>query len=142
MGFDEVVLADVAHPTLTEPIPLMYTREISTERSTMLAVTGMAVDIARRLSDREGVLSIYCDTRPALVRPDLTTGQDARIFMKLYDRVYIRTDTSAYPYNVADIEGSVEIGNVHNRLMPVVENYIPRDNSSWILVDVEEEEED
>ncbi|MEI3102157.1 MAG: putative glycoside hydrolase [Oscillospiraceae bacterium] len=42
MGFDEVVLADVAHPTLTEAIPLMYTREISTERNTQVAVCGMA----------------------------------------------------------------------------------------------------
>lgn len=142
MGFDEVVLADVAHPTLTEAIPLMYTREISTERNTQVAVCGMAKSVAEMLEDREsGYLSIYCDTRPGLVKADLTTGQDARFFMKLYDRVYLRTDRSAYSYNVSDIEANVELGNVYDRLMPVVENYIP-DNSSWVLVDVPEEEED
>ena len=139
MGFDEVVLADVAHPTLTEPVTLLYTNEISTQRDTSLAVCGFAVSVARQLQDREsGALSIYCDTRPGLVKPDLTTGQDARLFMKLYDRVYLKTDKSAYPYNVEDIQSNVTIGNVYDRLMPVVENYIPSDNSSWVLVDVPE----
>lgn len=142
MGFDEVVLADVAHPTLTEPVTLLYTNDISTQRSTMLAVCGFAVSVARQLQDREsGALSIYCDTRPGLVKPDLTTGQDARLFMKLYDRVYLKTDKSAYPYNVEDIQSNVTIGSVYDRLMPVVENYIPSDNSSWVLVDVPEDDE-
>ena len=142
MGFDEVVLADVAHPTLTEPVTLLYTNDISTQRNTSLAVCGFAVSVARQLQDREsGALSIYCDTRPGLVKPDLTTGQDARLFMKLYDRVYLKTDKSAYPYNVDDIQSNVTIGNVYDRLMPVVENYIPSDNSSWVLVDVPEDDE-
>ena len=142
MGFDEVVLADVAHPTLTEPVTLLYTNEISSQRDTSLAVCGFAVSVARQLQDREsGALSIYCDTRPGLVKPDLTTGQDARLFMKLYDRVYLKTDKSAYPYNVEDIQSNVTIGSVYDRLMPVVENYIPSDNSSWVLIDVPEEEE-
>lgn len=142
MGFDEVVLADIAHPTLTEPVTLLYTNEISSQRDTSLAVCGFAVSVARQLQDREsGALSIYCDTRPGLVKPDLTTGQDARLFMKLYDRVYLKTDKSAYPYNVEDIQSNVTIGSVYDRLMPVVENYIPSDNSSWVLIDVPEEEE-
>ena len=142
MGFDEVVLADVAHPTLTEPVTLLYTNEISTQRDTSLAVCGFAVSVARQLQDREsGALSIYCDTRPALVKPDLTTGQDARLFMKLYDRVYLKTDKSAYSYNVDDIQSNVTIGSVYDRLMPVVENYIPSDNSSWVLIDVPEDDE-
>lgn len=142
MGFDEVVLADVAHPTLAEPVTLLYTNEISTQRDTSLAVCGFAVSVARQLQDREsGALSIYCDTRPGLVKPDLTTGQDARLFMKLYDRVYLRTDKSAYPYNVEDIQSNVTIGSVYDRLMPVVENYIPSDNSSWVLIDVPEEDD-
>ena len=142
MGFDEVVLADVAHPTLTEPVTLLYTNDISTQRDTSLAVCGFAVSVARQLQDREsGALSIYCDTRPGLVKTDLTTGQDARLFMKLYDRVYLKTDKSAYPYNVEDIQSNVTIGSVYDRLMPVVENYIPSDNSSWVLIDVPEEDE-
>lgn len=142
MGFDEVVLADVAHPTLTEAVPLIYTREISTERNTQVAVCGMAKSVAQQLEDREsGYLSIYCDTKPGLVKADLTTGQDARFFMKIFDRVYLKTDKASYSYNVTDIESNVELGNVYDRLMPVVENYIP-DNSSWVLVDVPEEDEE
>ena len=141
LGFDEVVLADLGHPVLDEENPpkLVYTREISTPRSTDTAVCGLASGVARLLQDREGVLSIYIDSKPALVRTDTANGQNGPYYMKLYDRVYLKTDKYAYSYNVADIEPSTEYGNVYDRLVPVVDNYIP-DNTSWILVDVEEEE--
>lgn len=143
LGFDEVVLADLAHPVLDSENPpkLMYTREISTTRTTDTGVCGLAAGVAKMLDDREeGVLSIYIDSKPALVKTDSTNGQNGPYFMKLYDRVYLKTDKYAYSYNVADIEPSTEYGNVYDRLVPVVDNYIP-ENTSWILVDVEEEEE-
>ena len=84
------------------------------------------------------MLSIYCNTREALVRDDLTTGQNAVLFMQLYDRVYLDTDKFTYPFNVEDIESNVTTGSVYDRLVPVVINYIP-DNTSWILVDGPEE---
>ena len=139
LGFDEVVLADVAHPAVPEDTPLLYTREISTPRSTEAAVCGLAAGVAEKLKDREGVLSIYVDTSTALVRTEPTSGQNAVLFMKLFDRVYLRTDKYAYPYNVDDVAVTIEYGNVYDRLVPVVENYIP-ENTSWILVDVAEEE--
>ncbi len=139
LGFDEVVLKDVAHPSLAEAVPLVYTREISTPRSTAAAVCGLAAGVADLLYDRgDKVLSIYCNTREALVRDDLPTGQNAVLFMKLYDRVYLDTDKFSYPFNVEDIAGNVTVGNVYDRLVPVVINYIP-DNTSWILVDGPEE---
>lgn len=134
LGFDEVVLADVAHPSLAEAVPLLYTREISTQRSSVAAVCGLAAGIADKLRDREKVLSIYCKTREALVRDDYTTGQNAVLFMQLYDRVYLETDKFTYPYNVEDMQNSVHVGSVYDRLVPVVINYIP-ENSSWVLVD-------
>ena len=79
-------------------------------------------------------MSIWCNTREALVRDDLTTGQNAVLFMSLFDRVYLDTDKYSYPYNVEDIESQVTTGSVYDRLVPVVINYIP-DNTSWILVD-------
>ena len=138
LGFDEVVLTDVAHPSLAEAIPLSYTREISTPRSTVAAVCGLAAGVADKLRDREKVLSIYCKTREALVRDDYTTGQNAVLFMRLYDRVYLETDKYTYSYNVEDIANNVRVGNVYDRLVPVVVNYIP-DNTSWVLVDGPEE---
>ena len=140
LGFDEVILADVAHPVFAEPTELIYTRQLSTSPSTATAVCGFAINVARQLEDRDGLLSIYCDTKPALVKTD-ANGQDAQLFMKLYDRVYIRTDKFSYPYNVEDIRANVALGNIYDRLVPVVENYLP-ENSSWVLVDVEEETDD
>jgi len=146
MGFDEVVLADVSHPVMPyvegqESAGFSYTREMSTTPGPVNAVCGFALYVSKQLADRSDndKLSIYCTKAQALVRPEAETGQDAVLFMKLYDRVYYYTDGSAYPYNVSDIESNVTIGNVYDRLVPVV-NYL-FDNSSWVLVDPPEAEE-
>lgn len=146
MGFDEVLLADVMHPNLVgkEDAQLVYTRDMSTKPGAVNAVCGFALTVAQALEERpEGkYLSIYCYSRPALVRADESTGQDARLFMKLYDRVYLDSDGFAYSYNVADIESNIVMGNKYDRLVPVVINNL-LDNSSWVLVDdLGEAEED
>ena len=147
MGFDEVILADVAHPIIPEPEAgqekqqLTYTRDMSTTPSPMNAVCGFAISVADQLSDRPGLLSIYCDSAYALVRTYEANGQNAPLFMKLYDRVYYRTDKYAYSFNFSDIQPNVTIGDARYRFVPVVENYLP-DNSaevSWVLVDTEDD---
>lgn len=144
MGFDEVVLADVMHPVFEveegkDPPELWYTRQMSTTPEPVNAVCGFAVYVAEALSDREGLLSIYCNTRTALARPDTANGQDAALFMKIYDRVYFPTDRYTYSFNVTDMQNSVPVGSVYDRLVPVVVNYLP-DNSSWVYIEVPEEE--
>lgn len=143
MGFDEVVLADVVHPVPAStdgqtPVAFQYTREMSTAPNPINAVCGMAVYVANQMKDRKGLLSIYTDTPQSLVRNDEGSGQNAVLFMKIYDRVYYRTDTYTYPYNLSDIENNVPFGDPHDRFVPVVINYIPRDNSSWIYIEVPE----
>ena len=103
MGFDEVALADVMHPVVEgmqvqnaegemEQSPFLYTREMSTEPDPVTAICGFAVYVADQLKDKTGLLSIYVDSPQALVRNDEKSGQNAVLFMKIYDRVYYRTD--------------------------------------------------
>lgn len=144
MGFDEVVLQDVMHP-VAPPLEnpdgsfseqIAYTREMSTVPSPLGAVSGFAVNVAEQLSDRESgkYLSVYLNSAKALSGTDSANGQSAELFLKIYDRVYYETDKYAYNFNVEDIKPYVTIGNVKNRFVPVVINYLP-DNTSWILVD-------
>lgn len=139
MGFDEVILADVAHPTMAEgdAYEYVYTRELTTTASPKTAVGGFAIYVANQLKDRPGLLSIVCDKSTALVRAD-ESGQDASLFLKIYDRVYLRTDKYSYSYNVDDVRPNLAIGNVYDRLVPIVENYLPdgERDTSWVLVDV------
>ena len=141
MGFDEVVLADVRHPTLPENVTVTYTADMSTTPSPVTAVCGFAMSIANQLKEREGKLSICCYTPQALVRADETTGQNAPLFMKLFDRVYYETDKYTYSYNLQDITPSVLSGKAEDRLVPIVINYLPS-NSSWVYIEVPEEEDD
>ena len=114
---------------------------MSTPPSPMNAVCGFAISVADQLSDRDGLLSIYCDSAYALVRTYEANGQNAPLFMKLYDRVYYRTDKFAYSYNMTDIQPSVTIGEAKFRFVPVVENYLPENSAevSWVLIDTEDD---
>ena len=152
MGFDEVALADVMHPVAEgmqvqnaegemEQSPFLYTREMSTDPDPVTAICGFAVYVAEQMSDRSGLLSIYVDSPQALVRNNEQTGQNAVLFMKIYDRVYYRTDRYTYSFNLQDMEGSVPFGDVHDRFVPVVVNLIPHDNSSWVYIEKLAEEE-
>ncbi len=139
MGFDEVVLADVAHPVLDAGVELLYTRELSTAPKPYSAVSGFAISVANALRDRAGLLSIYINDYEALAKTN-TYGQDAALFMKLYDRVYVSTDKFAYPYNLEDIKSKVQFGKAQDRLVPVVISNLP-ENTSWVLVDAPQEGE-
>lgn len=139
MGFDEVVLADVAHPVLPEDTTVQYSRDMSTTPSAVGAVCGFALSVADELKDRDGKLSIYVDSQSALVGRDTENGQDGMLFFKLFDRVYFDTDRYAYTFNVADLQGKPIVGSLSERFVPVVINYLPDnpDKISWVLIDTE-----
>ena len=146
MGFDEVVLDNVRHPVVedienadgTVTSGVQYSRDMSTTPSPLSAVSGFAVNVGERLADREEgkYLSIYVHSTAALAKGDTSNGQDSGLFLKLYDRVYYDTDKYAYTFNVQDITPLCKAGDVKNRFVPVVINYLP-DNTSWVLVDSE-----
>ncbi len=150
LGFDEVVLADVMHPVgatvqnadgESVKASFLYSREMSTEPNPVTAICGFAVYMAEQLNDRTGLLSIYTDSPQSLVRNNEDSGQNAVLFMKIYDRVFYRTDRYTYTYNLQDMEGSVPFGDIHDRFVPVVINLIPHDNSSWVYIEDLAEEE-
>lgn len=140
MGFDEVVLADVMHPNIEgTDTRLTYTTEMSTTPGSVNGICGFAMYVADKFADRKGNLSIYVNSAPSLVRADSSTGQNAPLFFKLYDRVFYLTDRAAYSYNLEDITKSVTVGKNTDRFVPVVYNYLPPDPTevSWVLIDTE-----
>ncbi len=137
MGFDEIVLADVMHPvpnTETGSGNFLYSAEMSTTPNPVNAVCGFALYVASQLEEEKGLLSIYLDSARSLVGPDESTGQNGVLFSKVFDRIYYRTDKWTYTYNLQDMEPTITIGTLTDRLVPVVINYLP-ENSSWIYIE-------
>lgn len=147
IGFDEVLLADVQHPNapaLENPDgsyspQIIYTRAMSTDPTPVGAVSGFVVNVSEQLSDRPDgkYLSAYLYSSGSLVGPDEANGQDGPLFLKVFDRVYYNTDMYAYTYNLQNMTPYCTVGELKDRLIPVVINYLP-DNTSWVLVDKDE----
>ena len=146
MGFDEVVLADLLHPS--EPdieedkrTQFVYSTPMSTTPTPHGGVMGFALSVAQRLDDREGALSVYTYSATSLVKTDTLTGQNAVMFWKLFDRVYYPTDKYAYTFNMEDVGHTLTPAVAASRFVPVVQNYLPADSEriSWVLIDVEED---
>jgi len=140
MGFDEVVLADVRHPSVPEGVSITYTRNMSAGGNPEHAVSSFAISVAEALEGHKGVLSIYTYSLTSLVKADTVIGDNAPLFLKLYDRVYYNTDRYTFSFNMEDITHSITTEAAANRFVPVVINYLPDNaaNISWVLVDREE----
>ena len=142
LGFDEVVLANVRQPAVDMNAegaePFLYTRTMMTTQNARYGVSSLVSYITSQLDKRSGLLSVYLDSSTALVNGfDNTNGQDLELFFKLFDRVYYMTDMYAYQFNVEYAQKYLDVGDVKDRFVPVVLNYLP-DNTSWVLVDYEE----
>ena len=145
MGFDEVILADVSQPliewpenTPEEQKQMLYTRTTRASQNALYGVSSFATAIAGEFEERNGkLLSVASDDSTALINGyNSVSGQDYRLFMKIFDRIYYETDMYAYQYMVPYSEDYVTVGNLYDRFVPVVYNYLP-DNTSWVLKDTE-----
>ena len=111
-----------------------------TTQNARYGVSSLVSYITSQLDKRSGLLSVYLDSSTALVNGyDNTNGQDLELFFKLFDRVYYMTDMYAYQFNVEYAQKYLDVGDVKDRFVPVVLNYLP-DNTSWVLVDYEEKD--
>ncbi len=92
MGFDEVVLNHVEHPTAE----VMYTRSMSGELTRTAAVTNYAIAVREGLADTMAAtgarLSVMMDTQ-AMNDDTIDNGQNLGYLYRIFDRVYEFTET-------------------------------------------------
>lgn len=123
MGFSEVVLNHVEHPTQ----PVIYTRTMSEEMSREACVTNFAIAVRKGVQetiDRTGArFSALLDT-DALNSETIDNGQNLSYMLQVFDRVYEYTET----YQEANKVIALHIDSTE-RFVPIISWTFP--GGSW-----------
>lgn len=123
MGFSEVVLEHVEHPTTQ----VLYTRTMSEEMSREACVTNFAIAVRKAvqptLDETGAVLSALLETEP-LNNESIDNGQNLSYMLQVFDRVYERTET----YQEANLVIALHVDSTE-RFVPIISWTFP--GGSW-----------
>lgn len=130
MGFDEILLTNVMHPSLSAD-QFTYV-QADADDSAEDIITNYALSLARSISST-GVKVSVVGTRDAISDPEGTmTGQDIKMFTNVYDRIYCYTDAESYTDYQETCYGYFSVGQREYRFVPIVSGDLP-ETECWVL---------
>jgi hypothetical protein len=133
MGFDEILLSNVRHPSVA-PSALGYSQSSSTQVTAASVVASYSMAVTRALKGSGAAVSVV-GTRAALSgAADNQDGQNTELMLKIFDRVYCYTDAKAYADYMNACKKYVTVGDVNMRFVPMCSGTLP-DTSCWVLLD-------
>ncbi len=134
MGVDEIIFNNVKIPS-ADVYTYAFSASTSTAPTATSAVSGFALDVTRALKSSGAKISVRCDSETALtVGEDLSTGQNAELLFKVFDRVYCFTSSDKVSELSDSASDLIEVGDVGIRFVPMCTGETP-DRSSWVFVD-------
>jgi len=127
-GFDEIVLADLAHPD-TEDM-LMYSQPGSTTLDRISCISNFAKAVTEPYIGTDKQVSVLCDAASLRGGLAASTGQDPVILAKFFDRLYVY---SAAEYLSSDLPLLYEAvpDETAARVVPITTAQQP--SGSWAL---------
>ena len=93
MGFDEIVLTGLAFPENAADV--RFSQALSSTPDGTAAVSALAARLTAALADTDVRVSAECPASAILSGTPAASGQDPRLFFKLFDRVYAHTSGEA-----------------------------------------------
>lgn len=130
MGFDEIMLADFEHPTLTAGTALAYSQSGTFEMTPEIIISGFATTLRTSVEDRGAKLSVLCNTASFRNGQHTQTGQSPELFGKVFDRYYWPTDSSALASDMELVAQSIPRESLANRFVPIM--FDPGASESWV----------
>ncbi len=123
MGFSEVVLNHVEHPTTQ----VLYTRTMSEEMSRDACVTNFAIAVRKGVQetmDETGAVLSVLMSSDAMNNETIDNGQKLSYLLQVFDRVYERTET----YQEANLVIALHVDSTE-RFVPIISWTFP--GGSW-----------
>ena len=130
MGFDEILLTNVMHPSVSAD-QFKYVDENAGEDATSI-INSYILSVARSISSK-GVKVSAVGTRDAISDPTGTmTGQDIKMFTNVCDRIYCYTDAESYTEYQEACSKYFTVGDKAYRFVPIVSGDLP-ETECWVL---------
>lgn len=131
LGFDEVVLSGLSHPKSGE---IVFSQQMTEAPSVSSSVSTYALHMSEAARALGLKCSAVCSAAALRSGTGGDIGQDAALFFRIFDRIYVETDMNYYQADRSALEaalgGDAISGNI--RIVPVVTGYTP-DSESWAI---------
>ena len=127
MGFDEVLLKNVAHPAAE----VTYSQPMSGTPDRVAAVSAMALALRDALKDTEFVVSAGMDPVSFRGGDATANGQTLSFFLKIFGRVYAESDGTALESDRSLVSAASDSGDAGKRFVPVLPSAAAA--GSWML---------
>jgi hypothetical protein len=127
MGFDEVLLRNLAHPDAE----VSYSQPMSGEPNKVAAVSALALALRDALKDTELVVSAKMDAISFRGGDATANGQTLSIFMKVFSRVYAESDGTALESDRSLVSSASGGGTAGVRFVPILPSQAAA--GSWML---------
>ena len=131
MGVDEIVLNAMRLPDSGYEFSFVSGTSVSVTPE--VAISGFAVWLTRNLGSIGARLSVQISSQAAMSGLDSTTGQDARLLLKVFDRVYRLSDRASAASEVSAAAGLISLGDIKNRYVPMCYDGAP-ETDCWALM--------
>ncbi len=131
MGFDELLLHALTMPITDQA--LLYNVQLSSTPTPETAICGLAMELTNALDSYDVPISVILDTMSLRDGLSATSGQNLRLFGKIFDRLCSATN-SAWQSGVDldSVDQYLTLGSTAQRYVPIME-YIPEGFSSCII---------
>ncbi|MGI5936344.1 MAG: putative glycoside hydrolase [Oscillospiraceae bacterium] len=129
MGFDEILLANVAHPAERENIA--YSQDMSAAVDVVSCVSNFALKVTDAMENTGVRVSALFDRASLTEGSEPLTGQDLEFFYVVFDRIYMLTDGEKLGSDMQAAQAAMNEGAVESRFVPIVDT--APGTGSWVL---------
>lgn len=128
MGFDEVLLVNIAYPDAED---VLFSQAMSYSPDPVSCVSSISLFL-RNKADELGIrLSAAVDAEALRAGESASAGQDLDFFFKVFDRVYVETESNYYLSDMSALNGALGVSS-SPRVVPVANGFTP-ESASYVI---------
>lgn len=87
--------------------------------------------VSKKKTTNPPLISVFCETEALRNGRNAQTGQDASLFFKVFDRVYVNTSRDMLSSDRDISESLITLGEAGARFVPVLEDGLG--GKSWVI---------
>ena len=131
MGVDEILLNAVRLPETENAF--RFTANTSAVPTPETVISGFGLNLARSLRNCRAALSVQINTDAAMQGVDGKTGQNAKLLLKVFDRIYKLSSPENAAADVSSAAALVSLGKPEYRIVPICYDTAPG-TECWLRI--------